>query len=69
VTPLDIANLKVDLPAIDTDSMKISRNRELLRSYRTDPYLNEAVHVMDDMIAKPALQNGKLTRANNKSEP
>lgn len=68
VAPLDISNLSVDLPAIQTDSMKISRNRELLRSYRTDPYLNEAVHVMDDMIQKPSLQNGKLTSA-TKTEP
>jgi carboxyl-terminal processing protease len=68
VTPLDIANLKADMPAINQDSMKISRNRELLRSYRTDPYLNEAVHVMDDMISRPTLQNGKLTSA-TKTEP
>lgn len=68
VTPLDIANLKADLPSINQDSMKISRNRELLRSYRSDPYLNEAVHVMDDMISKPTLQNGKLTSA-TKTEP
>lgn len=63
IAPLQIANLKVDLPQINTDSMKVSRNRELLKSYRTDPYLSEAVHVMDDMIEKPQFQNGRLTRS------
>jgi carboxyl-terminal processing protease len=68
ITPLKIANLHVDLSSINADSIKSHRNRDLLKAYRTDPYLNEAVQVMNDMITEPTMQNGKLTKA-GQSEP
>ncbi|GAA4316569.1 carboxy terminal-processing peptidase [Compostibacter hankyongensis] len=63
VTPLSIANLPVDLSYIRSDSVKVGRNRDLLKLYEKDPYLMETLHVMDDMIDKPTLQNaGKLSK-------
>lgn len=61
--PLHISNLAVDMTTIHSDSINAKRNRQLLKAYRTDPYLSEAVKVMDDMIASPTLENGKLTKA------
>jgi carboxyl-terminal processing protease len=63
IKPLNISNLNVDISSINTDSIKAGRNRELLKAYRTDPYLNEATRVMEDMISGPTMQNGKLTKA------
>jgi carboxyl-terminal processing protease len=61
--PLRIANLKVDLSDIHHDSIRSKRNRELLQAYATDPYLNETVNVMNDMISKSTLQEHKLTKS------
>jgi hypothetical protein len=63
IPKLQVSNLAVDLGKLNTDSINAKRNRQLLKAYRTDPYLNEAVKVMDDMIAEPSLGNGKLTKA------
>lgn len=63
IQPIRISNLKVDISSINSDSIKSHRNRDLINGYRKDPYLNEAIRVMDDMIHKPAMQNGKLTKA------
>lgn len=63
VPSLQISNLKVDLSSISKDSIRADRNRELLSAYRTDPYLNQAVQVMDDMIARPTMENPRLTKA------
>jgi len=60
MTPMNISNLKVDLPGINKDSINIDRNEELLKGYKIDPYLLEATHVLDDMIS-PSLNNGKLS--------
>lgn len=63
VDPLHIVNLSSDISSINTDSIKANRNRDLLKAYRSDPYLSETVQVVNDMIKKPSLQNGKLTKA------
>ncbi|MHB1923013.1 MAG: carboxy terminal-processing peptidase [Chitinophagaceae bacterium] len=64
VKSLDISNLAVDLPGIQADSIKVDRNIDLLKLYKKDIYLHEAVKVMDDMINLPSLQKGKLTKIN-----
>lgn len=68
IEPLNISNLKVDLPSINSDSIKSHRNKDLLSGYRTDPYLSEAVQVMDDMINKPSMQNSKLTKSGKETK-
>lgn len=62
-SPLDLANLKEDLADINKDSVLAKRNRDMLKAYKTDPYLHEAVNVMNDMIAEPRLESHKLTKA------
>lgn len=62
VEPVRISNLSSDLSSINTDSIKANRNRDLLKAYQTDPYLSETVQVVNDMIRKPSIQNGKLTK-------
>ncbi len=64
--PLNIANLESDLTNINRDSVLAERNKEMLKAYKTDPYLHEAVNVMNDMIAKPGLEGHKLTRSEGK---
>lgn len=61
--PLRITNLEVDMSDIHHDSIRSKRNRELLQAYSTDPYLNETVNVMNDMIGKSTLQEHKLTKS------
>lgn len=68
VPPLNISNLKADLPAINKDSIRADRNRELLGAYRTDPYLNQSVMVMDDMISGPTMNNPRLTKAKSDTQ-
>lgn len=68
ITPLNLENLKADVVNIDKDSIQAGRNRDLLSAYRQDPYLIQAVHVMDDMIARPVLQNPGLTKAKSASD-
>ena len=62
-SPLDIVNLQSDMANINKDSVMTQRNREMLKAYKTDPYLHEAVAVMHDMFAKPSMNDQKLTRS------
>ncbi len=61
--PLQIVNLKSDLSSINKDSVLAKRNEEMLKAYKTDPYLHEAVNVMNDMITKPGMEGHKLTKS------
>lgn len=61
--PLKIINLKTDLTNIHKDSIRSKRNQELLKAYKTDPYLNETVNVMNNMLSKATLQEHKLTKS------
>lgn len=63
IEPIRISNLKADMTTINVDSIRAHRNRDLLKGYSRDPYLSEALQVMDDMINKPSMQQGKLTKA------
>ncbi len=60
--PLSLANLKEDLADLNKDSILAKRNRDMLKAYKTDPYLHEAVNVINDMIAEPDMENHKLTK-------
>ncbi len=61
---LDIINLAADSSKLNSDSMIAVRNRKMLKGYKTDPYLHEAVNVIQDMISRQStLQNKKLTDA------
>lgn len=63
--PLNIINLKSDLAGIHKDSVLSKRNRDMLKAYTTDPYLHEAVNVINDMIVrKPTMEGHKLTKSN-----
>lgn len=62
-SPLRIVNLQSDMANINKDSVMAQRNREMLKAYKTDPYLHEAVAVMHDMFARPAVNGQKLTRS------
>jgi len=66
VTPLDISSLKVDLDRISSDSAKVARNKEWVKIRTQDPYLNEAVNVMNDLIGitTPKMKPGGMTSNN-----
>lgn len=60
VAPLNITSLKVDLDKMANDTVKISRNKDWIKARYKDPYLSEAVNVMNDLImqtAYPKLKN------------
>ncbi len=60
VTPLNITSLKADLEKMANDTVKISRNKDWIKARYKDPYLSEAVNVMNDLImqtAYPKLKN------------
>ncbi len=45
----NISNLAVDLPAIESDTIKVSRNKEWLKNLKKDPYIHEATMVVNDL--------------------
>lgn len=60
VQPLNISSLKTDLDKIGTDTVKLARNKDWLKARNKDPYLSEAVNVMNDLIMQqsfPKLKN------------
>lgn len=63
--PLKVSNLATDTSMIHSDSLMADRNREILKAFREDPYLNEAVNVVDDMIkyTGASIQTGRLSVA------
>lgn len=63
--PLDVTNLASDDSSIHSDSLMAGRNREVLKAFREDPYLDETVHVVDDMIQHNGahMQAGQLSVA------
>ncbi|HEU4554254.1 MAG TPA: carboxy terminal-processing peptidase [Chitinophaga sp.] len=50
VKELNIANLKTDLDKLGNDTSKLARNKDWLKFRAKDPYLDEAVNVMNDLI-------------------
>jgi carboxyl-terminal processing protease len=50
VKELNIANLKTDLDKLGNDTSKLARNKDWLKVRAKDPYLDEAVNVMNDLI-------------------
>ncbi|WP_341840890.1 carboxy terminal-processing peptidase [Chitinophaga caseinilytica] len=60
VQPLNISSLKADLDKIGTDTVKLARNKDWIKARHKDPYLSEAVNVMNDLIMQqsfPKLKN------------
>jgi carboxyl-terminal processing protease len=51
VKELNIASLKADLDRLSADSAKLARNKDWLKFRQKDIYLDEAVNVMNDLIA------------------
>jgi carboxyl-terminal processing protease len=47
---LSVANLKIDLPTINSDSLKKDRNKFWIDYLKKDVYLNETLNVVNDMI-------------------
>ncbi|SEM18379.1 carboxyl-terminal processing protease [Chitinophaga rupis] len=50
VKELNIASLKTDLDKLGNDTGKVARNKDWLKFRAKDPYLDEAVNVMNDLI-------------------
>ncbi|MEM1123094.1 MAG: carboxy terminal-processing peptidase [Bacteroidota bacterium] len=46
---LTVSNLAVDLPQINADSTKIGRNEEFIKALRKDIYIEETLHIMQDL--------------------
>ncbi|MGN7721549.1 carboxy terminal-processing peptidase [Chitinophaga sp. 22620] len=60
VAPLNITSLKVDMAKIQNDTVKVARNKDWIKARYKDPYLSEAVNVMNDLIMQtsfPKLKN------------
>ncbi len=49
ITTETIANLVADLPSIESDTAKVSRNKEWLKNLKKDPYIFEATNVVNDL--------------------
>ncbi len=45
-----VANLSVDLPAMEGDESKIARNEEFLKDVARDVYIQETLHILHDLI-------------------
>jgi len=50
VKELNIVSLKTDLDKLGNDTGKVARNKDWLKFRAKDPYLDEAVNVMNDLI-------------------
>ena len=47
---IDVESLKADIAAADpSDTVHVSKTRELFKAIRKDVYLNESVSIMDEM--------------------
>jgi carboxyl-terminal processing protease len=62
VKKMNVSFLPVDVPYIEADSTRASIYRGLLKSYTDDPYLEETVHVLEDIPDEPAVKPNKLTQ-------
>jgi carboxyl-terminal processing protease len=47
---LTIENLMVDMSYIEADSSRIGRNEDFINQLKKDIYLEETIHIMDDLI-------------------
>ena len=47
---LSVNNLAVDLDLINADSTKIGRNDEFIKALKKDVYIEETLHIMNDLI-------------------
>ncbi|MVT10147.1 carboxy terminal-processing peptidase [Chitinophaga tropicalis] len=64
VKELNIVSLKTDLDKISNDTSKLARNKDWLKFRQKDIYLDEAVNVMNDLIALsyPKIQGKPATK-------
>jgi len=47
---LTVSNLAIDLAQINTDSSKIGRNDAFIKSLKKDVYIEETLHIMQDLV-------------------
>jgi len=47
---LSVSNLEIDLAQINTDSTKIGRNEEFIKALKKDIYIEETLHIMQDLV-------------------
>ncbi len=47
---LTVSNLEVDLANINSDSTKIGRNDEFIKALKKDIYIEETLHIMQDLV-------------------
>ncbi len=47
---LTVSNLDIDLAQIKTDSSKIGRNKEFIKALQKDVYVEETLHIMQDLV-------------------
>ena len=47
---LTVSNLEVDLTNINSDSTKIGRNDEFIKALKKDIYIEETLHIMQDLV-------------------
>ena len=52
---LTVANLSSDLTVINSDSLKKDRNDFWVKYLKNDIYLDETLHVMDDVIQQKGM--------------
>ncbi len=50
VNGLNVLNLEVDMTFIEADSSRIARNDDFIKTLKKDIYLEETIHIMNDMI-------------------
>lgn len=63
ITPrMKISFLPSDIPYIHSDSTRSELYSGLLKSYRRDPYLEESIQVMNNLIGLSTVQSNKLSR-------
>ncbi len=50
IEALTVSNLDIDLAQINTDSSKIARNEAFLKALKKDVYIEETLHIMQDLV-------------------
>jgi len=57
IEKLQISNLKADMGYIQSDTSRIARNNDWLKSLGNDIYADEAINILYDMVKSPALSS------------
>jgi carboxyl-terminal processing protease len=52
INGLMVSNMEVDLAVINADSSKIGRNEEFIKALKKDVYIEETMHIMQDLISE-----------------